>query len=498
MVSRSSTVIAMEAQSSSTHLADGLQLLQVATSVADQSLDPTSTKHDQSSMDLSKEFASTRRNRTRNSLKPVQSTVSTLEQFPAALPQQSTGRKRKRISQTSPQNDGEQQPEALVEDELAEIERNNAQQESSAAVALSDARAAGVHSAAALFRQPSDTSKKYTRPPMSKLYSSLQLSPENFLHLQGAAKAYMLDPNHPDRQDCVGNRGKGDTDMVRLRLYNCVRDFLDGEGNGVKYFGHHVPQAGGDGQRLVWPIQINPIISVVTPLLRRMVTNERQRQYAVEVRKAPGGSATSTPQKSTNDPADQQALAALASYQSSTQLLPESTNIFETSHSPIKGLGAGNAILRSATKRQKVAMPFEKVTAANGSGSSNPQTAEGEVTLRVSIIEPLSSVTSRINGTISETSPETHYTEVSSIRAPSLSTLIQGLRELGFEPSNLLTQDQVMGEDNSVGSTKRPRIECLLETGLVEIANEHEYTSALETVRSTLWMEAMVRFIVHL
>ncbi|KAH0538768.1 hypothetical protein FGG08_004656 [Glutinoglossum americanum] len=155
-------------------------------------------------------------------------------------------------------------------------------------VAMSDARAAGVHSAAALFRRPSASSKKYTRPPMSKLFSSLELSPENFLHLQAAAKGFMLDKNYPERQDCVGSRGKGDTDMVKLRLYNCVKDFLEKEGNGEKFFGKNVVPEGSKKRKFVWPAQKNRIISLVTPLLRRMVTNERQRQYAIETRKGGG------------------------------------------------------------------------------------------------------------------------------------------------------------------------------------------------------------------
>jgi len=166
---------------------------------------------------------------------------------------------------------------------------------------LSDARAAGVHSAAALFRRSSkETSRKYTRPPMSKLFMSLQLTPENFLHLQARAKIYMLDTAHPDRQSCVGNRGKGDTDMVKLRLFNCVRDFLN-DGAGEQFFGEHVEKPGerdaidaaralGEEKapvegKLVWPRDGNKIISLVTPLLRRMVTNERQRMYAIETRK---------------------------------------------------------------------------------------------------------------------------------------------------------------------------------------------------------------------
>ncbi|KAI9367474.1 hypothetical protein BJX61DRAFT_528330 [Aspergillus egyptiacus] len=149
---------------------------------------------------------------------------------------------------------------------------------------LAEARAVGLHSAAALFRQTS-TNKKYTRPPMSKMFSSLELSPENFLHLQAAAKAYMLDDRHPERRDCVGQRGKGDTEMVKLRLWNCVRHFLEVEGNGPRFFGEHVVNEGMPPRTYVWPRDQQKIISLVIPLLRRMVTNERQRQYAVETRK---------------------------------------------------------------------------------------------------------------------------------------------------------------------------------------------------------------------
>lgn len=146
---------------------------------------------------------------------------------------------------------------------------------------------AGVHSAAALFRQPS-TNKKHTRPPMSKLFASLELSPENFLHLQAAAKAYMLNDEYPERRDCVGQRGKGDTEMVKLRLWNCVRTFLENEGNGERFFGEGVVNEGMGPRTYIWPRDQQKIISLVIPLLRRMVTNERQRQYAIETRKGGG------------------------------------------------------------------------------------------------------------------------------------------------------------------------------------------------------------------
>lgn len=170
---------------------------------------------------------------------------------------------------------------------------------------LVDARAAGVHSAAALFRRTSTNSaRKYTRPPMSKLFMSLNISPENFIALQSQAKIYMLSSGHHERQSCVGNRGKGDTDMVKLRLFNCVRDFL-ADGVGEQFFGQHVVKPGekenseaaaalgernGGGEKLVWPQDGNKIISLVTPLMRRMVTNERQRLYAIDTRK--GGKKT--------------------------------------------------------------------------------------------------------------------------------------------------------------------------------------------------------------
>lgn len=153
---------------------------------------------------------------------------------------------------------------------------------------FSDAKTAGIHSAAALFRSPSSSSKKYTRPPMSKLYASLELSPENFLRLQASAKGYMLNNAYPDRRDCVGQRGKGDSELVRLKLWNCVRDFLEHEGHGKSFFGVEVSGEDGKTRSMIWPNDKNRIIGAVTPLLRRMVTNERQRQYAVETRRDGG------------------------------------------------------------------------------------------------------------------------------------------------------------------------------------------------------------------
>jgi hypothetical protein len=86
---------------------------------------------------------------------------------------------------------------------------------------------------------------------MSKLFTSLELSPEQFLHLQAAAKAYMLDPDHPERRDCVGNRDRADTDMVKLKLFGCVRSFLEDEAWGSNCWGEN--SEGADIRKLRWP-----------------------------------------------------------------------------------------------------------------------------------------------------------------------------------------------------------------------------------------------------
>ena len=141
-------------------------------------------------------------------------------------------------------------------------------------------------SAAAIFRHQSSNSKKYTRPPIGKLYSSLELSPESFVHLQTAAKEYMLDEDHPERLDTIGQRGRGDTDLVKLKLWNFVKEFLDDLGNGQSFFGEHVPGVEGQQPRtMIWPQDAEQIIKACVPVLRRMVTNERQRQYAMQARK---------------------------------------------------------------------------------------------------------------------------------------------------------------------------------------------------------------------
>ena len=144
------------------------------------------------------------------------------------------------------------------------------------------------HSAAVLFREPSQKSKKYSRPPLGKVYASLELAPENFLKLQSAAKDFMLHPDHPERRDVVGHkRHSGGTDVAKLKLYNCVEQFLRDEGSGEKFFGEGAGQGvpGAPERTMQWPDDAPRIIRSCMPLMRKMVTNERQRLYAAESRK---------------------------------------------------------------------------------------------------------------------------------------------------------------------------------------------------------------------
>lgn len=146
----------------------------------------------------------------------------------------------------------------------------------------SEAGLSEIHAVTALFRRPSAASKRYGRKPISKLFMSLDVPVESFLRLQGAAKSYMLDERYPERREVIGSKRRAENDMSRLKLYSCVKYFLENEGWGERCFG---PESERVCQRKYrWPESKHKIIKLITPLMRRMVTNERQRQYAIERR----------------------------------------------------------------------------------------------------------------------------------------------------------------------------------------------------------------------
>ncbi|KAE9964102.1 hypothetical protein BLS_008650 [Venturia inaequalis] len=138
----------------------------------------------------------------------------------------------------------------------------------------------------ALFRKSTrPPAKKYTRPPTKRVFESLKLTPEEWVRLEGEAKAYMLDTSHPDRQSCVGNRANGPTNDTKINLYKTVQRFLESD-IGARFFGVGVYEEGVGRESWVYPRDETALISLLTPLMRRMVTNERQRQYARRTRAA--------------------------------------------------------------------------------------------------------------------------------------------------------------------------------------------------------------------
>jgi len=151
------------------------------------------------------------------------------------------------------------------------------------------ARLAAAQTGSAIFRAPSG--KKSTRPAVAKEFRNLELCPESFHKMQAYAKKYMLDPEHPERKTYVGNRGQTDTAQIRHDLQKCVREFLE-EGPGEEFFGPgstapsgDAEDSGGNSRSFSWPADRELIIQLCSPLLRRMIVNERQREYALKTRR---------------------------------------------------------------------------------------------------------------------------------------------------------------------------------------------------------------------
>lgn len=162
-------------------------------------------------------------------------------------------------------------------------------QEASFSPVSSTARLAAAQPGPAIFRVPSG--RKSTRPAVAKEFRNLELCPESFHKLQAYAKKYMLDPDHPERKTYVGNRGQTDNAQIRHDLQRCVREFLEA-GPGEEFFGPDSigptgieEGSGANSRSFLWPADKELIIQLCSPLLRRMIVNERQRQYAVKTRR---------------------------------------------------------------------------------------------------------------------------------------------------------------------------------------------------------------------
>ncbi|OBT99829.1 hypothetical protein VE01_02110 [Pseudogymnoascus verrucosus] len=313
-------------------------------------------------------------------------------------------------------------------------------------VSTSDARAAGVHSAAALFRRPTPASKKYTRPPMSKLFTSLELTPEQFLYLQAAAKTYMLDPAHGERAGCVGNKARADTDLVKLKLFGCVEAFLEDEGWGERCWGPDAGRGAHESRRLRWPEGKHKIITLVTPLMRRMVTNERQRLYANETRKATGGKKV----RETGEGVDEQRGKELV------DIDPKLGDYHYTL----------DPTLRS---------PAAAAAASTTPPAAGPEKAD--MVYRVVVVER--GVPGRV----------LHSTTLTQEKCPVFSSLMQHVRSVLAKPLN------GGGEGEKGAMYILPTVKALLPTGLVEVGTVDEWEEACRTVEGEAWMEGIVRVV---
>ena len=308
----------------------------------------------------------------------------------------------------------------------------------------SDASVPGVQSAAALFRSPSSSSKKYTRPPMSKLYTLLELSPENFLHLQATAKSYMLDPEHPERRDCVGQRGRGDSELVKMRLWNCVARFLDEDGHGQSYFGEDVPGDEGAKRTMSWPRDKSKIIGAVIPLLRRMVTNERQRQYAVESRKGPNSGKEKRTVPNPGMP------------------LTAQTNLLRRNGDPV---ALNNSRLKQDSQHSPVVIDEEELSARSLDDATY---CNDSIKLQFNILRDGHRVRQRYDA-LAEECPDRH-----EIYA------------------------QLLQDGGIITSLEDVRVSVLLPQGLVAVDSDSDWLQALSAVRRTAWMDGEVKVLIEL
>ncbi|KAL2444223.1 hypothetical protein ABEF95_015972 [Exophiala dermatitidis] len=309
-------------------------------------------------------------------------------------------------------------------------------------------------SASVLFREPSSKSRKYSRPPLGKVFASLELAPENFLRLQTAAKAFMLDEAHPERRDVVGHKKvTGGTDVAKLKLWNCVEEFLAVHGYGEKYFGPGAGEGipGAPPRTLIWPQDSQTIIKLMMPLMRKMVTNERQRVYAAATRRQSSNKDNKDDQSLPQTPADD----SLASH-------------VDTHETPLTTNG------RQTTSPDPVEQPPSTVSVSE----PQPTTAfKQSIILYVNVV-------SNTGGALRRVIPRFTLTPEA---APSLSTLVAEVEKKYKKPH----------QDNGPDSVPRPVVKVWLPDGLVTVTEDGEWMVALLSAGVVDWMDGEVRVLVE-
>lgn len=310
-------------------------------------------------------------------------------------------------------------------------------------------------SASILFREPSSKSRKYSRPPLGKVFNSLQLAPENFLRLQNAAKAFMLDEAHPERRDVVGHKKHmGGADVAKLNLWRCVEDFLTGHGFGAKFFGPGVGSGipGAPQRTISWPQDGQTIVKLMMPLMRKMVMNERQRVYAATSRK--GGSAP--PANKAASPIEVGDSIMSAENDIASSPLPTITAVVSDGPSTV---------------------PAEVPTRASGEAQPPNMAFKQPIVLYVNVV-------SNTGGALRREIPRFTLTPES---APSLAALIAEVDKRYPRPSS---QDASMEQ-------KQPIVKVWLTDGLVTVAEDGEWMVALLSAGVVDWMDGEIRVLIE-
>jgi hypothetical protein len=322
------------------------------------------------------------------------------------------------------------------------------------------------NSASVLFREPSTKSKKHSRPPLGKVFSDLELAPEHFLRLQTAAKAFMLDEAHPERRDVVGHKkNSGGSDLAKLNLWNCVDEFLSVHGYGEKFFapgsGNDVP--GAPQRTLFWPLDSQLITKLMMPLMRKMVTNERQRIYAAATRKQ-------GPAKETS--AEQSPAAA-------------DESIISNENTPQPSYSQREIEVQPATPAQQdtqnlsPAVPTQQVTLSPSQAGQPPTAAfKQSIVLYVNVVSNTAGALRRVIPRFSLT-PEA---------APNLAALVAEVNKRYPLPSR---------NGSTPGSETRPVVKVWLTDGLVTVVEDGEWMVALLSAGFVDWMDAEVRVLVE-
>lgn len=302
-----------------------------------------------------------------------------------------------------------------------------------------------TNSAAVLFREPSEKSKKYSRPPLGKVFTSLELTPESFLQLQVAAKDYMLNHEHPERKDVVGHKkSSSNNDHAKLKLYQCVEEFLQQDNRGEEFFGHssNVNDPDAPARTFFWPEERGKIIKLLMPLLRKVVTNERQRLYAAVTRK-------SEPKRSGSTP-----------------------HLSEAGDGPMDDDG-----LHGTTP--DIDPLLQDDPNSSSAATMHPQTAQSEATILSSGSGALTiqvNVITRENGISKRVLPE--FT-ISPENAGSLQQFTEGLRT---------AIDALHGDFT---------VKALLPSGLTTIQTEDDWVVSQMTILTEVWMNGQLQIVIE-